>query len=571
MMKRFFFSVVLVAITVGAFAQTVQDGVKALYYQQNKKAKNIFEKAIAANPADVDANYWLGQLYIKDDNLAAAKELYAKALTTTAQNPLIVIGLGHVELLEGKNADARAHFDGALDPTKNKKNKNFGDVKLLAAIGRANADGGSDKGDPIYGIEKLDQAAQLDLKDPEIMISKGLCNLKRGGEYGGEAKKAFDAALDRDPNYALAYLRIGKIFQTQRSTELFLENYNKSVSVDAAFAPGYIALYDYYANRDVNKAKEYLDKYIANTEKDRETDYFYADYLLRAGKYDESMQKAKELEAGLNGEQFPKVHKLLAVNYERLGDSISAVNEMEKYVTTEAPSKITPDSYGDVAALFAKVPGKEAQADEYFGKAVASDTTVSGKAALINQASAIYAKAKNYRGQLKWLDMLSTIKPELSASDLFYWGAAAEGSGDYAKAMDIYKKYIAKYPEQFQGYAGQMRSAIKADADTTQGTALPAIDEYNNYLKKDTAKNKNRIKTNLSYKVFYYVMKAKDYSKGMDALQEILAVDPTDNYASEGIRSLKATMNRKPASNTPPAKNAKPSDKPKAKEKPGKK
>ncbi|MES2647520.1 MAG: tetratricopeptide repeat protein [Bacteroidota bacterium] len=545
MMKRLCLSLVAIAVNLAVFAQTVQDGVKFLYYEQYQKAKEVFNKLVAANPADAEANYWLGQTLIDDDSVAAARAHYAKAMTATSQNPLIMVGMGHVELLEKKNAEARAHFDAAIEVTKSKKNKNFGDPQILAAVGRANAGGGTDIGDPVYGIEKLNQASQLDPTNPEIMLNIGISQLKRGGEYGGEAKKAFDAALERNPKYAKSYMRIGRIFETQKNTPLFLENYNKAIEADPAFSPAYLQLYTYYQNRDVNKAKELLDKYIANTEKNRETDFFYADYLFRAGKYQESLAKAKELEATLNGEAYPKIHKLFAYNYDRLGDSITAKKEMDLYMTQENPAKLTGDSYAYMAALALKADKDAVKAEENITKALAVDTVLENKIGYMRTLADAFAANQDFKGQYKWLNNMMAIRADTTARNYYFIIDAAIKAGEYGAADSFSSKYIASYPDQPQGYFMRNKAAILADADTSLGTALPAIEQYNAFLMADTAKNKNRIISNIGYKVYYFANKAKDYPKAIEALNEILALDPSNSYALSAKKQLEQILNKK--------------------------
>ena len=46
-------------------AQSVADGRRFLYYERYKSAKDNFEKAVAANPNDANAVYWLGQTLIE--------------------------------------------------------------------------------------------------------------------------------------------------------------------------------------------------------------------------------------------------------------------------------------------------------------------------------------------------------------------------------------------------------------------------------------------------------------------------------------------------------------------------
>jgi len=315
----------LSCVTVSfASAQTLAEGLKAVYYEKYKTAGDIFRKLVAANPADADANYWLGQVAISQPNrdLELAKSIYTKALVATNQNPLIVVGMGHVELMEGKATESKAHFTAALAATNNKKG---GDPKILTAVGRANADGDSKTGEVEFAIEKLNTAAKLDLKDPGIFVLEGISHLKRGREYGGDAKRAFEAALERDPRYAQAKYRIARIFMSQNNKELFLPMLEEAAQMDPAYGPAWLALYDYYAERDVNKATDYMEKYLAVADKDCETDFFYADYLFRAGKYQESLAKAKELEAAICKKFGSKYAQLVSSGTAALTTAMSAL------------------------------------------------------------------------------------------------------------------------------------------------------------------------------------------------------------------------------------------------------
>ena len=534
MMRRLLFTTVMaVGLSVGAVnAQSVNDGSKALYYNQLNKAKSIFQDLVKANPADAEANYWLGQTLLEDENVAGARAVYEKALVATSQNPLIIIGLGHVELLEGKNAEARAHFDAALEPTKSKKNKKYGDPVLLAAIGRANADGGSTVGDPDYGIEKLTQAAELLPKDPEVMVNMGLTYLKKGPEHGGKAKSSFDAALDRDPAYARANYRNAKIFESQKNAQMFVDYYLRAIDNDVKFAPAYLGLYEYYSDKDVNKAKQYLDKWIENVEKDAEIDFFYADYLFRAGKYNESLQKVKEIETSLKDpKEFAKVYRLQALNQDRLADSLGARSTMEKYLSLENPLKVPGRAYQEMAGYYIKTGEEPAKADAMITKAIELDTVVENKISLMEGLASVYEKAKLYDGQFKWMYEASKLKQKLNATDYFYLSQAAINAQQYLTADTIAQKYIENYPDQIQGYSFRVRALTAADADTTSGIAIPAYIQFNDFLKKDATKNLSRILGNSGYLINYYANVSREYEKAVAVCDEILALDPQNAAA----------------------------------------
>lgn len=539
-MKRFFIAMVAMVTAMGVFAQTQQEAFKDLLDGRLVKSQEEFEALVAKDPSNVEVNYWLGQIYLAQfqfhHNTAfvdKAKALYAKAMTATSQNPLIVVGMGHVELLEGKTAEAKAHFNAAIEASATKKNKKYGEPAVLNAIVRANSSGDSKIGDSDYAIQKATQSEELLGATPDLFTSLGVIYLKKGSEFGGQAKRAFEKALAIDENYAPAYWRVGRIFESQGNPEMYLGFYEKAISANPKFAPAYLSLYEYYKNRDVNKAKEYLDFFIANADKDRETDYFYADYLFRAGKYQESLAKGQQIEAGLKGEKYAKVYKLYAFNYDRLKDSVKAMQNMEKYLAEELPENLSAEDYAMMAAGYLKVPGNVVKAETAAEKAITMDTTTSVRVAIMDKLANAYEAQRDWVGQFKWLDRKNALQPDNSARGYYLLADAAFKAKAYEACQRIATAYVAAYPDQPQGYVIKTRSAVAADPDTSKGTAIPAVDEYISYLMKDTAKNKNRIISQHGYKIYYYIVKAQDFQKALEAAEAILALSPTDAYGQQ--------------------------------------
>src|ERR1700743_1987280 len=136
-----------------AFAQTVEQGKKFLYYQRYKSANDVFDKILASNPNNIDAVYWKGQTLLAQRDSTAAGDLYSKALQTNGNAPLLLAGMGGVELRMGKTADAKQHFETAISLSKAK------DIDVLNAVGRANVN--AKNGDAQYAIEKLNLATQV--------------------------------------------------------------------------------------------------------------------------------------------------------------------------------------------------------------------------------------------------------------------------------------------------------------------------------------------------------------------------------------------------------------------------
>jgi Flp pilus assembly protein TadD len=548
----------------GITAQTLADGIKFLNYKKNKSAVDVFKKLYDANSKDPQNIYWYGQALIATDDVKGAKALYQKALQDGVNDAWILVGMAHVEIKEEGDMNAvKQKFEQAItQSTETKgKNKNKPNAAILNAIGRANAEGGSKQGDPTYAIDKLKQAAALDLTNPDIMINMGVNFLKLGGDQGGEAVKAFQDAITRDPKNALANYKIGMIYKSQDNKSLFEQFFTDANTADAAFPLTYAALYDYYSNKDVNKAKESIEKYIQHADQECNTDFLYADYLFRAGKYQESLDKTKSMETG-ECKTFYQLPLLYAYNYDRLGDSLKAKSYIEQYFASAPKEKITASNYDIAVKIFSKFPGSEDVAVGYLQKAIDNDTVVANKVSYANQAAEIMGKAKKYSEQIKWLQAAVKFKGgTMSEFDFFKLTNTAFAAKEYALTMELAKKYIEAFPAKPQPYSFNVRAAKAIDTSATLGTAVEPVLLQNEYLLKDVEnleKNKRTLYNNYYYLLQYNVYVIKDIPKSQEIVDKMIALYPTagteeNKYATQTKEVLdKATS--KPATKNPPAK-----------------
>jgi tetratricopeptide (TPR) repeat protein len=550
MKKTVLTALALVFISGAVFAQSLQDGVKQIYYRKLKTATDILQKVVSNNPKDAQAIYWLGMISLVKDDVPGAKALFQKALNDGINDPWIWVGLGHVQLLENDINGAKQKFEQAITASKTKKGEN---PDILNAIARANAGGSSQVGDPQYGVEVAKRAAAIDQKNPDILINEGVNYLKMGSDKGGEAVEAFTQAITENPKYAEAYFRIGNIYKSQNNLESMNEWYGKAIAADPAFDPVYLAYFDYYKERDVNLAKEYLDKWIANSDQDCTTDYFVADYLFRAGKYQESLEKAKHIET-TNCDDAPRINVLYAYNHDRLGDSVQAKKDISTFFAEEVIGKIQPDDYVFAGKLYAKFPGLEDTAAAYLDKAIKADTIKANQIKYADLAASIMGKAHKYGQQMYWMNRSVTIKGGKMEEHDFYvlnktLTDAIVPTLDSVSLTKLYmtqdsvaKAYIAAYPDKPQGYMFRMIGAKKADVDTSKGLAIEPIAQYNQFLLKDTsASNKQMVVANDYYLLTYYTQKVKPriegYKKAVVLLDEML---PLMDPASDSYKSMAA-------------------------------
>jgi len=226
-------------------AQSIQEGVNDIYAERYKSAKATFEKLVAANPNNIDAVYWLGQTYISMGDIAGAKAVYDKALLASANAPLVIVGMGQVELNEKKTSEARQRFEAAITMTRGKKGD---DPVILNAVGRAIANTYNIKdktgGDINYAVEKLQAAALRDPKNADIFVNLGNAIRKaKPGEGGGEAFTNYQKAAEANPGFAVPYYKMAQLFNTQRNWDLYEKYLNDAVTKDPRFAPAYYDLY----------------------------------------------------------------------------------------------------------------------------------------------------------------------------------------------------------------------------------------------------------------------------------------------------------------------------------------
>lgn len=532
MMKKLsLLSAVILIAAQSLWAQTLNDGISQLYYEHFNTATETLTKVYNTNPKDPQAIYWLGQAYLTQNNVEGAKTLYQKALNEGVNDPYIWIGSGHVELLnKGDINSAKQKFEQAITATKTRKGE---DADILTAIGRANADGGSNIGDPLYAIEKLKRATERDKNNADAFLYMGICYLKLGGDNGGNAVSAFNEAVSRNPKLAKAKFRIGRVYVSQKNSAIFIPTFEEAITMDPAYSPSYLELYEYYAEREFDKAKENIEKYIQYSEHDPRNDLFYADYLFRVGKYQESLNKAKEIESKTTFDKLPRLLVVFAYNYDRLKDSLKAKEYIEKFFATAPAEKIKPEDYDFAGNVLSRIKGSEMMAVQYLEKAMANDTSMVNKRNYVTKIANMMGNAKMYREQHRWFRRLMSMKSDPEKMDIYYTAVAAYNAEMYQQADSLTDIFHAKYPEEEFGFSFKVRVTKLLDVDSTKGLAFEPIEQYNTFLKKDLANNKKKIIYNYYYVAQLLADKMKDYPKALAILNKILEVDPTDAFATQ--------------------------------------
>lgn len=521
----FFFLIVLFSFNT-LFAQSIDEGKKFIYYERFTSAKNIFQKILEKDPNNESAAYYYGQALIGLEKPEEAKAFYLSKLSANPNSPLLLAGVGEIELIENKTADARNRFETAISLSKGKS------IDVLNAVGLANSDPEIRNGDANYAIDKLKQATTIKgFKSAEVYTNLGDAYRKAGN--GGEAIQAYNSALAIDPGYVRALYRIGKIYQTQGYSQepLFMKYYNDVIAKDPAYAPVYANLFNYFYNTNVPRAAEYLDKWLQNSDDDPKGCYYRASIKYAQGLFNDAILKADECIAKEGSSPYPNLYGIKAIAYNRLNDTVNAKKSFDEYFKRQSPDKIGAGDYANYATLLLKFPGNEDEVAKLVDKAVAMDTTESNKVSYLKMLGTAYEERNNPAEAAKWYAKIMDVKKNFSNVDLFNAGYNFYLADKLDSSNKYFQIYTEKYPNDILGYymLGNAYSVI--DSTGNLGLAVPYYEKTIAIGEADTTQPNVKPRLLNAYKFFigYYYNTKKDKDMALQYVDKALAIAPDDS------------------------------------------
>ena len=567
-MVGFVFSTALMAQVAPS---PLAEGLKMLNYEKNKSALNFFKEAYDKNPGDGETIFWYGQAILAQnyngistpESIQKAKELYQKSLQAKGSDAWLLVGMSHIQSLEGADVNAvKQNLEVAITSTLNTKGKYKGkpNQDIINAIGYVFAELPISIGDHRYAIDKLKETVSAyDVVNSSLYVNLGINYLKLGGgENGGDAVTAFQNAINADPKNAYAYYRIGKVYQTQNNKESLDEYFNKAIAADPAIAPVYFSLYTYYAEVSTSIAKTNLDLFLQYADKDPIFEYFSADYLFRSGQFDQSLEKAKAMEAAGSLTIFPGLAVLLAKNYDKKGDTVLAKSYIEPYITNTTPDKLINTDYELAVKILSKFSGSQATLVGILEKAIAADTAKVNKLKYYKLGYEMLEKSNMYADELKWYTNYSALRGVKDEVYYYKTTSIAINAKEGAIATATAKEYVAAFPDKPNGYSMNVRAAKLLDTANNLGILFEAVNTQNEYLLKDPTKNKQTLINNY-YTLIGYYNETKGYENAVlmcDKVLELVPGDPTTLQAKalfvKNIDIIKKMQNSKGGVPAPP-------------------
>ena len=540
-------------LSVGVGAQSITDGLKALYSGKFEAATKIFE----GKQNTPEGAYWLAQTYFAKDHDDSAAYIVNKGLAAVPNAPLLLAAKGQLQLMENKPNEAKQSFESAITASRGKKND---DPAILNAVGKAITkvfNNVAKVGDINYAVQKLESAKNIATsaksKDnwliADIYTTLGdAYRLARPGE-GSAAFDAYQSALVSDPSFAQAQYRKALIFKSQRNKDLYLETLDKAIAADPGFLPAYDQQYWYYmGTQDHNKAQAIAAKIKQLTPGDPNNEIFSSWSYYFGKKYDDAIRSAKNIIANANEHTNPKVYKLIAYSLLEKKDTAAAIPYVEDYFKREKKEELVPPDYTLRAAAYSTTPGKEAEVMSGYMDGVKADTVLDNKIDILENGAKFFAERGKYGLQGDLLSKIAEIKKRPIVNDFWYAANAYYKAKQYDKAWKNFDVMRTKYNNMY-GYLMTFKSSSVFDSTNSQNILVPDAEKLIAFSKTDTSQyaKSNTFDAAFSLARYYndvakdkakaieYLMMSKDYIDDMGAKQQIQSnIDALQRSGSSG-------------------------------------
>lgn len=518
--KAIFLLSLSAALSFGAAAQSLDEGIKMVNYERFKTAQSTLGSQAAGNPL---ANYYLGLAQLGAGDNAAAQATFQKF----PDDPANKAGLARLAFL---NKDAARGMQLATEVANSARKKDW--QQLAWAADAINYGGG----DAQAAINYYKEAIKRGGDNVGVRIGLGDAFLRLSTAGGGEAMNNYEKAVSMDPKNSLGYSRIGKLWYDARNFNDALSNWEKAKNADPNNPLPYRDLADaYFRVGKYDLAKQNIEKYYELSDKDCDDQISYANILFLAKDYQKAVDMMHPVLTTC-GEK-PFMYRVLGRSYFELKDYNSAQENMRTFFVKQAahPDRtgITPDDYMYMGKIF----GAQKQADSadfYITKALAADTSSDKHQTYIDIAESYkdMATETGYRKASQYYHMAAQTD-KATATDYFWWGYYAYRVSDYKEAATAFEQMETKYPDQPSASYWRARVAAAQDNEGKTGAAVPffqkwlSMPETNGYTRKPED-------LNVAYQYLAIVAYNKDDKAAVkENIQKIRAIDPNNALAKQ--------------------------------------
>ncbi|MFT3903216.1 MAG: CDC27 family protein [Niabella sp.] len=547
-------------LSIGAYAQSVLDGVKALYNGKYFEAVQILSK----QTDKPDAAYWLAQTYLENGDSAAAAGVIDKAIAAKPNEPLLMVAKGQLLLMGNKTNEAKQSFEAAIAASSSKKKE---DPAILNAVGKAVTkvyNNVTHIGDINYAVEKLEAAAAIvnDIKKKkdednwllaDIYTNLGDAYRKAKPGEGSLAFQNYQNALTAEPLFSPAEFRKALIFKSQRNYELYVTGLENTVAKNPGFLPAYHALYEYRIGvNHLDVAQGIAEKIKENSPNDPNNEYYAAQTYYLNNQFDQAISAAKNVIATAKDLANPKAYKLIAYGLLGKKDTAAAIPFIEEYFKKQLKDEIVPKDYSLKAMAYSTTPGKEDVIFQSYIDGLKADTVLDNRLDLIADGAKFFGDRGRYELQGDLYAKVLEYKPKdkLVINDFFnagYYGYYR--AKDYEKSWKIFDQARTQFPDLNYGYVWTLNNSKIIDSANTRGMLLPDAEKLLAFYKTDASEDAKKTIASTAYTLAnYYNDVEKNKGKAVEYLK-LMYDNTTDEAVKQEIEKIIQSLSRNAAAN----------------------
>lgn len=547
------FSVAFIAATSLTQAQDVEQAKKAIDAEQYEKAKIALKSILQGKPSNGKAAFLLGNVYLKQSVEDSARIYFQKGLAASDNGRFNNIGLGQLDLQDGKTAEAKAKFDLVAKDVKKK------DVEEYIYI--ANAYMNATKPDYKNAIAVLVKAKLANPESADVLLALG--DAFYGDKNQNEAYTAYRDAFQKDNRLLRAKMQLGVLLKNARNFTEAKKTYDEVIAINPSYGPVYRELAETYylwANTDgknytsyIKTALDYYEKYLTLTDYSLDSRMRHADFLILAKDY-----KALEIEADkmkkLDNVN-PRILRYLGYSAYENGNTDAAITALTDFTSKPTNKIIARDYYYLGLAKAKKAINADGSTDATkfelalaeIKKAVELDPAIAND---LNAFGKEYFSKKQYGLSAKIFEIaITNPKSKNFLEDNIYYGlnVYTENKGKTADKIDrvaldkadkALDAVILASPEYTESYI------YKARINNTLEKEDIVIANYQKFIDLIMAKTPEDQKTNQgkiteAYNNIGAIYANTDKTKAKEYFNKTLALDPTNKYALDSIKILK--------------------------------
>jgi tetratricopeptide (TPR) repeat protein len=555
MNKLKIFSIAIIAATTSfSYAQDVEAAKKIIDAEQYEKAKSMLKGILQAKPSSGKAAFLLGTIYLKQNSEDSAKIYFDKGLAAADEARFNSIGLGQLDLDNGNASGAKAKFDGVTSSLKKK------DFEELVYIAQAYIN--AEKPDYKAAIALMEKAKTINPKSAEIFLTLG--DAYYGDKSQNEAYSAYRSAYQLDPSMIRAKMQLGVLLKGAKAYTEAIKAYDEVAKLNPNYGPVYrefAETYYYWANNQPKTYTENIAKALSNYEKYMSlTDYSlssrmrHADFLILARDY-----KALEIEANEMkklDKVNPRILRYLGYASFENGNIDGAISSLNEFIAKGSNKIIGGDYYYLGLAQIKKSANVETKVVDEALKNSGVDNLKKGIEMSSSLANALNEVGKEYFTNKFYTIAQSVFEVAISnpesknyLEDNVYYAlcvitnnrgkdATTLDTASLEKANTAMDNVITATPNYQEAYLYKARINNTLSKDDVMAA------NYQKYIELTEAKGaeevtKNKAKMTESFNNMAAFYATNDKPKAIELLNRTIALDPTNAYALDALKTLK--------------------------------